>query len=166
MAKSVPQPKKPDGPWLLLKYLIPLFAIVFIVNGFMVYKAQTTFNGLTTERAYEKGLAYNQTLAQQEAQAKLGWSFVSHEEGRTLTLTATGADKAPLVGLNLTAQLVRPTNTGEDKTITFTETAPGTYTTTLENLEQGQWDVNLTATKTQPGMQPDTFVMQFRTILR
>ena len=39
----------------------------------MIYKALTTFGGVETPDAYRKGLAYNQRIAAEEAQAGLGW---------------------------------------------------------------------------------------------
>ena len=46
---------------------------MLLANGAMIWLAFATWTGLETEGAYQKGLAYNRTLEEAEAQAALGW---------------------------------------------------------------------------------------------
>ena len=45
-------------PWLF----VGLFALVLVVNGSMIFVAFSTFPGLETTNAYQRGLAYNRQL--------------------------------------------------------------------------------------------------------
>ncbi|HEX7776770.1 MAG TPA: FixH family protein, partial [Parvibaculum sp.] len=42
--------------------LLASFALVFGVNGILIYKALSTFDGIEVDDAYQRGRAYNQTL--------------------------------------------------------------------------------------------------------
>ena len=56
------------------------FVVVVAVNAVMLTLALGTFNGLSTDGAYDRGLAYNQTLAAEAAQ-----------QARDLGMTGKGA---------------------------------------------------------------------------
>jgi nitrogen fixation protein FixH len=45
-------------------YFVMAFLVVFIVNGIFVYMAVTTNHGVVTENAYEKGLRYDEVVAE------------------------------------------------------------------------------------------------------
>src|SRR3954469_23813706 len=53
---------------------IGLMLLVVVVNGTMMYLAESTFSGLDNETAYQDGLEYNATLQEAAASAALGWS--------------------------------------------------------------------------------------------
>ena len=50
------------------------FATVFVVNGAMIYSAVSTHSGLVANEPYRKGLHYNERIAADERQARLGWT--------------------------------------------------------------------------------------------
>jgi nitrogen fixation protein FixH len=159
-------PQNPtEGPWLLLKWLIPLFSVVFIINGIMVYKAQKTFSGVTTDHAYEEGLAYNQTLAQKTEQAKLGWNFaIQFKQGNTIYLKATDAAGKPLTGATITAHFQRPATNQQDRNLTLMAMPndPGTYMVYLLGFERGAWDVTFHVVRPHANGGTDTFDMDTR----
>ena len=55
--------------WIPYAFL-GFFAVVLLANGAMIWLAFATWTGLETEGAYQKGLAYNRTLAETEAQRR------------------------------------------------------------------------------------------------
>ena len=53
---------------------LAFFAAVFVVNGAMIYSAVSTYTGLVANEPYRKGLHYNERIAADERQARLGWT--------------------------------------------------------------------------------------------
>jgi len=50
----------------VLAGFLGFFAIVFVVNGAMMYAAVSTYSGLVANEPYRKGLHYNERLAAAE----------------------------------------------------------------------------------------------------
>lgn len=152
-----------------LSGFILFFAVVFGVNGLMVYRALSTFDGVEIEGAYQKGRAYNHVLEQMEAQKKLGWSAgietrpLPGDDHRVM-LSVSFADTAgnPVQGLAVHGTFWRPVVSGEDRRMPLSETAPGTYEGlfTLEN--PGNWQVRIAAA----GPNGETFVDEKRIVTR
>ncbi|NJO36865.1 MAG: hypothetical protein HC871_03600, partial [Rhizobiales bacterium] len=79
-------------PWIF----VGLFLVVLAANCTMITIAVSTFNGLKTPRAYEKGLAYNDTLRAAAEQRDLGWQAsldVSSTSTGRVTLALDLADR-------------------------------------------------------------------------
>lgn len=145
-------PRKLTG-FHVLAILLGFFFTVTGVNVVMMYSAITTFGGLDTEDPYRKGLAYNQTLAQDEAQAKLGWqAYVAAAPSReTVVVEMTGADEAAVTGLAIKGTIGRAATNRFDKPLAFHEIAPGRYeAVTGETLDLGAWIAKLSAVKANP----------------
>lgn len=147
--------KRADGWWYPYIFVAG-FVVVIAVNGVLAYFATSTFNGLETQNAYEKGRLYNQTIAKEEAQKALGWTLTldsrskPHEppgEGypAEIVVAATGPDGAPLEGLTIEAEVRRPTVTGRDQTVILGRQDAGRYGQTLVLPEPGQWEVRVLA---------------------
>ena len=133
-------------PWLF----IGLFMVVLLVNGTMIAIAVSTFNGLETENAYKKGLAYNQRLAAAAEQEKLGWkaSLGARFDGDnrvTLSLDLRDRLTNPINAADVKATLIRPVQEGFDQTASLVERGDGRYDATIDLPLAGQWDVHLTA---------------------
>lgn len=148
--------QRPSGwwyPWIF----VAGFGVVFVVNGLLTYFATTTFNGLETSGAYEKGLAYNDEIAAAEAQAALGWTASFTAEGgpapapgvslrpTQLALTMSDRDGRPVTGLSVTVTIRRPTVATMDVTVTLPATDAGTYGGTVVLPQAGQWEVRVIA---------------------
>ena len=133
-------------PWMF----VAGFAVVAAVNGVMIAFALNTFSGVTTDQAYEEGIAYNKTLAAAAAQEKLGWKVgidlaaPSHERAR-LAVTLADRDGAPINGAAIEAHFVRPTSEGFDSQAQLSETGAGRYEAQTSLALPGQWDVVVTA---------------------
>ncbi|WP_321394446.1 FixH family protein [Emcibacter sp.] len=66
---------KPITGRTVLFWLIGFFLVVFLVNGVMTWLALNSWNGLSTDNAYRKGLAYNEEIEQARKQALSGWKL-------------------------------------------------------------------------------------------
>ena len=68
-------------PWLFVLG----FAIVFAVNGTMIWFAVGSFSGLYTPKPRDRGLHYNDVVAAQQARDTLGWRVATlwHPEDRS-----------------------------------------------------------------------------------
>jgi nitrogen fixation protein FixH len=123
--------------------IVGFFVLVTGVNGIMIYKALTTFGGVETQDAYRKGLAYNQRIAAEEAQAALGW----HDElgysaaDRALTLALKDRDGRPVTGASVTATVGRSATNSFDQTLTMSESSAGQYRAPV-SLAPGTWIVD------------------------
>jgi len=142
----------------VLLYLIGFFAVIFAVNGIMVYKAESTFGGLDTDDAYRKGLAYNERVAAAATQAKLGWrdalSYVP--ETQRLRVALTDASGQAVSGLTVTAHVQRPATTRFDQQLMLEQTGPGSYEVDAAGLDAGWWTIDLTAQRKAPSQQNPT----------
>lgn len=131
-------------PWALCG----IFAIFLIANGTMLYFAGRSWTGLETEGAYEKGLAYNDTIAAAEAQAALGWQ-VAMEAGVAgageAWVEVSLADRKghPVAAREVWAQLVRPTHVGYDREAPLRDLGAGRYRGRVELPLPGQWDLRV-----------------------
>ena len=136
-------------PWVFVAGM----GVVFIANGFLAWLALSTWPGLETEGHYQKGIAYNQTLAAADRQARMGWSVglslqpVTQGTPSQFTIEAHYKDKAgaALGALTVRAHLIRPVHEGHDQKAALQETAPGVYRGHVTVPLVGQWDVRLVA---------------------
>ena len=139
--------------WLIFSF-IGFFGTMLIADSFLVYLSQTTWTGLSTTSAYEKGLAYNTALSQQEVQDASGWQHQA-------SLKAAGSKAAPQVTINFSlsdqnqkavqgatviATVVRPTHEGYDQKIKLPLGADGVYSQTVDLPLIGLWEVRIKAT--------------------
>jgi nitrogen fixation protein FixH len=143
------------GPRRLLPHWVPMvfiagFMVVIGVNGTLIYFAQGTFSGLDTASPYERGLDYNNTLAAEAAQERLGWGYQASITGgsgteRTLRIQLSDREGRPLNDLHLQAYLIRPSSQNLDLTIALKPTGDGSYTAVFALPAPGQWDLRVVA---------------------
>lgn len=144
-----PAPRQITGK-MVLCWLLAFFGVIIAVNMTFVYFALDTWPGLTTQKAYEEGIAYNKTLESAARQDAMGWrSHValgpSMSKGtRILTLTMTGPE-GPVVGLTVQARLRRPLGEGLTVETDLAEDRPGLYAALLRLPALGRWQVEITA---------------------
>lgn len=154
MSDATPVRTRQRGWWIPYTFVLG-FAVVLGANGAMVYFATSTFSGLSTKQAYLEGLAYNDRVAEEQAQAALGWSLSVSMTGSavrpdgtaagTLHLSGTDADGRPLDGVRITADIRRPAEQGFDQVVTLQPVGAGEYAAPVVLPKPGQWDVLLTA---------------------
>lgn len=143
---DMPSRKSRWIPWTF----VAGFGVVVAVNAVLIVFAMTSWSGLETEQAYQKGLAYNETLAAATEQEARGWTT-------TLSFTPDGAlsgalaftlmDEGgePILGAEVVARIVRPTVTGYDQTVVLESQGKGRYAARLDLPMAGQWQVDLEA---------------------
>lgn len=150
MSSALPSASRPITGKMVLAWIVAFFAVIIAVNLTFVYFALDSWPGLTTQKAYEEGIAYNQTLEGAARQDAMGWrSHVvlgpSTPKGtRLLTLTMTGPDGA-LAGLAAQARLTRPLGEGLTVDVTLAEDRPGLYAALLRLPALGRWQAEVTA---------------------
>ena len=131
--------------WHVLVALVAFFATDIAVNTYFMVIAYSTFPGETSVTPYEDGLAYDTALRQLLDQRQLGWRITA---GATdighVQVRAFDKAGAPLRGLRVTGELLRPATETGRKTVALRETAPGVYVAD-EGVLNGAWDLNVTA---------------------
>lgn len=134
--------------WHVFAILVGFFLTVAAVDGIMITKAVSTFSGDTAD-AYRKGLAYNQTLQEEEVQDRLGWresrTFDSHT-GR-LSISLADENRQPVEGLRVRASIGRATTDIFDRRIELAPAGNGTYVADIAGLAEGSWTLSVTASE-------------------
>jgi nitrogen fixation protein FixH len=136
-------------PWAFVAF----FGVVFAANGAMVAVAVATWTGMSVEGSpYDRGLAYNETLAAARAQEALGWrvgfEFESHDPtGGALDFTLADRAGHPLPGALVRARFVCPSHQGHDFELDLPETATGRYGAEVELPLPGLWEVRVRAAR-------------------
>jgi len=130
--------------------VLAFFGLVIAVNGVFIVLALQSWSGLSTDDAYRRGLTYNETLRQAEAQRALGWQaridLAPLADGRArLSVVFTDRADAPVDGLVVTGQLRRPSREDADRAVALTSQGPGHYSADVGLPLRGQWDLLLRA---------------------
>jgi nitrogen fixation protein FixH len=128
---------------------LAFFGIVVAVNGAMIYSALSTHTGLVAIEPYRKGLHYNNRIAADERQARLGWAMTTLDvraDGRIL-LRLAESDGRPVRGLQVQAVLARPSTNRHDVALMLREEEPGAYAATTPRLSEGSWLLGIEATQ-------------------
>ncbi len=129
-------------PWIF----VGGFFVVVAANGALVLFSIGTFSGLTTTEPYTKGLRFNDTLRLAETQRRLGWRIATHiDRSRpqyvSIDLVATERDGAPLLGAQVSAEIVRPLERAHDFAAVFEDAGRGRHQLSLALPHPGQWEV-------------------------
>jgi nitrogen fixation protein FixH len=137
---------------------IGAFLLIIAVNATLIVLATDTFSGLQTEGAYQKGLAYNATLAAARAQERLGWradievsphgAIDARHRQFDISLLLHDAAGEPIVGHDVTVYFSRPTREGDDFAAALAPSCVGRYSTAVDVPLPGQWDLTIVAQET------------------
>lgn len=128
--------EKSDGK-LIFIYFLAFFALIIVVNSIFIYVALGTHSGVVTEQPYEKGLAFNETLAKAKAQVNLEHT-VSYESGVLRW-------SLPMGNAVVNANIVRPVQDGYDFEIPLKHMGGGIYEANPTFPLKGAWTANLKA---------------------
>ena len=136
--------------WHVLAMFGGMFSVMLAVNILFIVLAVKTFSG-ETDHAYVNGLKFNETLAANARQAKMGWTMALGLErpvsgGAIVEARLSDRQGAPLSGAIIQGSIGRTTVTKEDQILTFVETSPGTYRATISQLRPGRWRFKAAAT--------------------
>lgn len=139
-------PARPLTGRTVLFALLGFFAVVASVNAVFIFYALRTHPGLSDDNAYQVGIAYNDVLADAEAQRQLGWHValsLGEPPAHDMTLLIRGRDGAPIVAQSVTAQLRRPGLEAADREIVLIAAGPGLWRASTADLAPGNWDVHV-----------------------
>jgi nitrogen fixation protein FixH len=127
--------------------LIGFFAVCVAVDGFMIYRALTTFGGVDNVNAYRDGLAYNDRIAQEERQSAAGWrdSVEVLADPQRLRLAILDRDGRSVPGIGVRATIARPATNRFDVPLPLRETAPGVFEANVAAFDPGSWIVSAEA---------------------
>ena len=128
-------------PWIFVFSM----AVVIVVNGVLITMALSTFPGLVVQRPYDRGLAYNDELRRNQAQAALGWQVSPRYLDGDLTVRIVDAAGAALTGLVVRATLSRPLEAGVALDVDLKPSGEG-YRAALALPKRGQWEARIEAT--------------------
>jgi nitrogen fixation protein FixH len=128
---------------------VAFFGVVLLANALMIWIAFATWTGLETDDAYQKGLAYNRTLAAARAQDALGWrvNLDVSAAGRLAELELTLADRygSLIEDAKIRAAFVRPTHAGHDVVLGVPHVHAGVYRAEAALPFAGVWELHLVA---------------------
>lgn len=130
--------------WHVAAGVTAFFAIVIAVDGMFMTLAYRTHPGQVVDKPYEDGLIYNARLAQERAQASLGWRASVAVQNDQVIVWLRDRGGYPLNGLHLSATLERPATEQGRVTIELVEGEPGRYAS-APSPRTGAWDVHVMA---------------------
>ena len=146
MSLAHPAPRRPFAlnGWHVLAGVCAFFAVVIGVDASFTVMAIRTFPGQVSVTPYEDGLLYDRHIAQQAAQARLGWRAAAGAEPGQVALTFRDRSDRPLTGLTIRGQLERPATETGRIALTFVEDRPGRYVAPAGRIS-GAWDLTAQA---------------------
>lgn len=140
-------PEKPgfriSGRHVLLA-VIAFFGVIIAVNGYFLTAAYRSFPGQVSETPYEDGVGFNRTVAQRQAQAKLGWSATATTTEQGVEVALHDREGKPLQGLKVEGVLRRPATQAGQISLKFTEAPEGRYVAKA-GPGSGAWDLHFVA---------------------
>ena len=131
-------------PWAFVAF----FGVVLAANAAMIVIAITTWPGLETRQAYQRGLAHDEALAAAAAQAALGWTVELAFEQTGARAGALRLDVADRFGNTLQdaevqVAFVRPTHDGYDHLVEVPHHYGGRYLKDITLPLAGQWEARV-----------------------
>lgn len=128
---------KPLSGARIFLYFFAFFGVIVAVNTVFISNALKTHSGVVTDKAYERGLAYNETLQAARNQPKLE-QVASYENGVLRW-------KLPMQNATVSAKIIRPIKDGDDFDITLHHNGDGIYEASPDFPMTGAWTAHLKA---------------------
>lgn len=134
-------------PW----YIVAFFVVQAVIFSWFVHLAHDSYPGVVTEKAYDKGLRYNDTIEKSLLQQKLGWSSTldgAYKDGWALVeFNLKDAHDKPLTDVAVTLWLVRPVKYGMDFSVEMKPSADGRFVAKTQLPARGLWELRVRAVK-------------------
>lgn len=135
--------KKSKIPYIFFAF----FAVVFAVDFFYIYVAGKSWRGVVTEDSYKKGLNYNQAIAANRDQKKLGWKvdIKYRNDGKSagvLVVDLKDKNFRIIKNAKIKVNFKRPTQEGFDFARDL-EFVKNQYRAEITFLLKGQWEFNV-----------------------
>ena len=128
-------------PW----FFVAGFAIVVAVNAVMISLAVGSFAGLYTAKPRDRGLRYNEVIAEQQRRDALGWRIEARwlPGSQRLEVAVFDAAGQPMAPTRLSAELVRPVEKRRPLPIALEATDVGRFAGHVALPERGNWDLDV-----------------------
>ena len=123
------------------------FAVVIAANAALAFYAMGSWSGLVVDNSYVASQNYNAVLAEARAQRALGWKTKLEASSGSLVFTVSDKSGRAIAGAKVEAELERPSDSGEDRTLALLEQAGGRYVH-KGNLKAGLWNASVSVTDT------------------
>lgn len=128
-------------------FFFAFFAVTIAVNVLYIYISKQTWSGLVTTDGYKKGLNYNETLQQEEAQKKLGWSVEvdfapKYDNKFTIIFKLRDKNHRLINDAEILVDFKRPASEGIDFSRQI-RLVDGTYQSDIDFPAKGQWDMSI-----------------------
>lgn len=129
----------------VLAAMLAFFGVIIVADATLIYRALTTFGGVDNPDAYRQGVAYNQRIARDARQSRIGWrdEIVAVGAPERLQVTLRDHAGAAVAGKKVAARIGRPATNRFDAALELTEVAPGQYEAPLPKAGEGSWIVDL-----------------------
>lgn len=128
-------------PWVIAGFYLTFMTTLI---GFVVIAYRNPPSEVTAE-AYEKGLAYNQTLEKASVEEALGWKSLVTYEGGVVRFELRDNRGRPVAGANVKAWFVHPDNAANDRDIDLNAAGDGVYQASVHLPQPGLWTIHVTA---------------------
>jgi nitrogen fixation protein FixH len=150
----------------VLAIIVAFFLTIIAANAIFITLAVKSFPGEQEKKSYLQGLAFNDRIAERQAQAALGWraeitGASLHDGVAEIDLSFVSATSAPIASLDVSGALLRPAVDGADHALAFEQIGPGRYRAIVDNVAQGAWRLEVVAT----GAQGEKFLLEKRLTL-
>ena len=143
----IPAAPQERSAWRFFPLAVVLtLTVVAIVNGIMIYYAESTFPGEAITNEFALANNYAKVLDAEKAEKALGWRLAASLDGRAPVLHIVGSNGTPLANLVLRGIATRPLGPEHRTPLQFREVAPGTYHADLALSEPGNWELVVRAT--------------------
>ncbi|HRJ67192.1 MAG TPA: FixH family protein [Alphaproteobacteria bacterium] len=137
-----PRPSDKWIPW----YIVLFFVGITCVLGTFTWIALSTHTGTVTDDAYKKGLAYNETIHQADAQKAWGYAPSLARAGNDVVFTLKDAAGLPVQVTAAAIWFFRPADARGDVRGDMTADAAGALRYDAKALARGLWEVRVLAT--------------------
>ena len=126
-------------PWVFVGGMLT----VVLVNAVLVFFAMSSWSGVATSRAFERGIAYNRLLAAAAAEEALGWQAdVAYRDGRLVAVLREAGGR-PIDGATVMAEAQRPLERPTFMSGALDGAGEGRYVAALGEMRPGQWEIRL-----------------------
>lgn len=142
------------GKMVLITFIL-FFGIIIGVNVVFISKATGTFPGLITQHPFKKGVAYNKTLEQRRAEAKLQWrvhhNITAADDGKEYFIVQVkDANDMPIDGLDVNLHLWQAGNNDADLELQLQPQGNGKYRVEIAQSEMKQGAMRFAGKATRP----------------
>lgn len=142
------------GRHVLIGFIL-FFGIIIGVNVIFITKATGTFPGLIVQHPFKKGVAYNKTLEQRRAEAKLQWrvhhNITKEDDGQEYFIVQVqDADGTPLDGLDVNLHLWQAGNNDADLELQLQPMGSGKYKVAITQEEMKAGAMRFAGKATRP----------------